>query len=151
MRLADSHAQSGSRQEVPGCKLPGDDSEPFCLASNVNFPMSLTIELGLSKTYGVFIDNHFRPLASETFEARHSRTDDMLARIARCGEIGGDSTGLAATKALTEWRAKSPEERSFLLMKLTDAVEADAQRLACIDRSRLGMVAARPSFLPLVS
>ena len=100
--------------------------------------MSLTTELDLSETYGAFIDNVFQPVAGETFAAHHAGTGKTLARIARCGKSEVDAAVRAAARAFPAWRATSPEERSALLLKLADAVEADAQRLARIDSLDIG-------------
>lgn len=100
--------------------------------------MSLTTELGLSETYGAFIDNEFQPLTGAAFEARNAGTGESLARIARCGKAEVDAAVQAAARAFPAWRATSPEERCALLLKLADAVEADAQRLARIDAVDIG-------------
>jgi len=100
--------------------------------------VSLTTELDLSETYGAFIDNVFQPVAGETFAAHHAGTGKTLARIARCGKSEVDAAVRAAARAFPAWRATSPEERSALLLKLADAVEADAQRLARIDSLDIG-------------
>lgn len=100
--------------------------------------MSLTTELGLSETYGAFIDNTFQPVAGATFEARDAGTGAVLARIARCGQAEIDRAVQAANRAYPAWRATPPEERAALLLKLADAVEADAARLSRIDALDIG-------------
>lgn len=100
--------------------------------------MSLSNELGLSETYGAFIDNEFQPVAGADFPTRHSGTGESLARIARCGAAEVDAAVKAAARAFPGWRATSPEERSAMLLKLADAIEADAARLARIDAVDIG-------------
>jgi len=100
--------------------------------------VSLTSELGLSEIYGAFIDNTFQPVTGETFAAIHASTGESLANIARCGNAEVDAAVRAASRAFPAWKATSPEERSILLLKLADAVEADAGRLARIDSIDIG-------------
>jgi acyl-CoA reductase-like NAD-dependent aldehyde dehydrogenase len=100
--------------------------------------MSSIQDLGLSETYGAFIDNAFQPVDGPTFAALHSGTGEQIARIARCGAAEVDAAVQAAAKAFPAWRATAPEERSALLLKLAAAVEADQQRLARIDSVDIG-------------
>lgn len=100
--------------------------------------MNLIQELGLSETYGAFINNEFQPVTGQTFAAHHSGTGEQLARLARCDGTDVDKAVAAAAAAFPAWRATSPEERSALLLKLAAAVEADMQRLARIDSVDIG-------------
>ncbi|WP_307866954.1 aldehyde dehydrogenase family protein [Variovorax sp. E3] len=77
-------------------------------------------------------------MAGESFAANHASTGVSLARIARCGAADVDRAVQAATKAFPAWRATVPEERAALLLKLADAIEADAKRLARIDAVDIG-------------
>jgi len=104
----------------------------------LEFIVSLASELSLSETYGAFIDNTFQPVSGETFAAVHAGTGEPLAHIARCGKTEVDAAVRSAAKAFPAWKATSPEERSALLLKLADAVEADAARLARIDAIDIG-------------
>jgi acyl-CoA reductase-like NAD-dependent aldehyde dehydrogenase len=88
--------------------------------------------------YGAFIDNEFQPVTGATFEAFDAGTGEPMARIARGGKVEIDAAVQAAARAFPAWRATSPEERSALLLKLADAVEADAERLARIDSADIG-------------
>lgn len=94
--------------------------------------MSLAQDLGLSETYGPFINNQFQPMGS-SFPAHCAGTGQHLALLARGGQAEVDAAVAAAKKAFPDWKATSPEERSAMLLKLADAIEADIDRLARID------------------
>ena len=76
--------------------------------------MSETAALGLSETYGAFIDNVYQPVRGETFAAEHAGTGETLARIARCAGEEVDAAVAAAARAFPAWRATMPEERAAL-------------------------------------
>lgn len=100
--------------------------------------MNSSQDLGLSEAYGAFIDNTFEPVQGERFDALHAGTGQPLAQLARCGEREIDAAVAAAGRAFPGWRNTSPEERSALLLKLADALEADTERLARIDAVDIG-------------
>ncbi|MBP0625273.1 aldehyde dehydrogenase family protein [Cupriavidus consociatus] len=100
--------------------------------------MTSTNELSLSETYGAFIDNEFRPVAGQTFPAKHAGTGETVAQLARCGRTEIDAAVQAAAKAAPAWRARSAEERAELLLKLAAVIEADTDRLARIDSIDIG-------------
>ena len=95
--------------------------------------MDQPTDLQLSPSYGPFINNRFQPVAGETFAARCAGTGQELARLARCGQAEIDQAVRAAQQAFPAWRATMPEQRSALLLKLADAMEANQERLARID------------------
>lgn len=107
--------------------------------------MSSIHDLGLSETYGAFIDNAFQPVDGPTFEARHSGTGEQVARIARCGAAEVDAAVRAAARAFPAWRATAPEERSALLLKLAAAVEADHSASLASIRSTSAGACSRPA------
>lgn len=110
---------------------------PFSHQSE-EFPMSETAALGLSETYGAFIDNVYQPVRGETFAAEHAGTGETLARIARCAGAEVDAAVAAAARAFPAWRATMPEERAALMLKLAEAIEADIPRLMRIDALDIG-------------
>lgn len=99
---------------------------------------SQTDAQGLLPEYGAFIDNEFDPITGETFPAVDAGTGDEIAQIARCGAEEVNRAVEAASRAFPAWKARSPEERSAMLLKLADAVEANQQRLAMIDARDVG-------------
>lgn len=88
--------------------------------------------------YGAFINNEFQPIQDKTFPAYDAGTGAHLADIARCGTAEIDLAVEAAQAALPSWKALSAEERSALLNKLADAVEANIKRLAFLDAQDIG-------------
>lgn len=95
-------------------------------------------DLGLDKEYGAFIGGVFQRIEGESFPANDPATGQLLARIARCGKAEIDAAVAAAQKAGPAWRATSLEERSALLLKLADAIQANIGRLAQIDSLDIG-------------
>lgn len=94
--------------------------------------------LGLSDAYGAFIDGEFRPVQGKTFAATNAATGAHIANIAQCGAKEIDQAVAAARKAFPAWRATMPEDRSALLLRLADALAADAERLSLIDAVDIG-------------
>ncbi|WP_313350316.1 aldehyde dehydrogenase family protein [Paracoccus sp. (in: a-proteobacteria)] len=92
----------------------------------------------LSKVYGAFIGNEFRPVTGETFPAKVAATGEHLADIARCGAAEIDAAVASAKVAFPGWKAKTPEERAACLNKLADAIERDTLRLMMIDTLDIG-------------
>jgi len=93
---------------------------------------------GLSKSYGVFIDNEFKSISGSSFPATAPATGAHLADIARCGEAEVNAAVASAKAAFPAWKAKTPEERAACLNALADAVEANSARLAMIDTIDIG-------------
>ena len=94
---------------------------------------------GLKPFYGPFIDGRFRE-GGERFAAVNPATGEHLADIARCGAAEVDAAVKAARAAFPAWKATPAEERSALLLKLADAIEADLERLTVIDTLDVGRV-----------
>jgi acyl-CoA reductase-like NAD-dependent aldehyde dehydrogenase len=63
-----------------------------------------------------------------------------LADVARGSERDVDKAVEAAFTAFSAWRQTSPEERSAMLLKLADRMEADIERLTAIDTADAGRV-----------
>ncbi|MEM5317604.1 aldehyde dehydrogenase family protein [Paraburkholderia sp. JHI869] len=98
------------------------------------------MELGLKQSYGAFIAGAFTPIKGETFPAINASTGAHLADIARCNADDVALAVEAAEAAFHAWRATGFEERSSLLLKLADALEADVERLTTIDTADIGRV-----------
>lgn len=101
----------------------------------------MSIDIGLSESYGPFINNVFEPLRGASFPATDAGTGAHLADIARCGAAEVDRAVEAARAALPGWSALSAEERSAMLLRLADAVEANQERLAHVDARDVGRMA----------
>ncbi len=100
--------------------------------------MSTPLELGLSDSYGAFIDNRFQPVTGASFPAVNAANGTPLARIARCNAADIDAAVQSAARAFPAWRALQPEERAHCLNRLADAIEADLPRLQMIDTLDIG-------------
>jgi aldehyde dehydrogenase (NAD+) len=103
--------------------------------------MSVSTELSsvrLDKRYGAFINGEFVAAAGETFPATNPATGQHLADIARCGAKEIDQAVKAAKAAFKAWSKTTYDERSRLLFKLAEVLEADSARLAMIDAMDIG-------------
>ena len=98
------------------------------------------MQLNLRPTYGAYIDGAFQPVSSETFPALNAATGEHLADVARCSGREVDKAVEAAFVAFSTWRKTTPEERSAMLLKLADRMEADIERLTAIDTADVGRV-----------
>jgi aldehyde dehydrogenase (NAD+) len=96
------------------------------------------MDLELQERYGPFINGRFEESVGPVFEAGNASTGEHLAFIARCGEAEIDAAVRAAHSAFPAWKALGVEQRSQLLHRLADAIEADAERLAQIDARDVG-------------
>ena len=91
---------------------------------------------GLDKSYGAFIGGEFLSVGSGSFPAINPATGAHLADIARCGAAEIDLAVKAAQAAFKSWSKTTYEQRSQLLFKLAESLEADLPRLAMIDATR---------------
>lgn len=107
---------------------------------------AMSAQLGLSESYGPFINNRFQPLGSASFAALSAGTGEQLALLARSGKSEIDAAVAAAHQAFPAWKATPPEQRCALLLKLADAIEADLGRLARIDAADNGRRIAETRF-----
>ena len=60
-------------------------------------------------------------------------TEQEVAAFTSSGVADVDEAAAAARAAQPEWAAKTPGERSLALLRLADALEADAERLAKLE------------------
>ena len=108
--------------------------------------MAQAADLGLREFYGPFINNEYGNDRSAQFAALNAGTGAHLAHLARGGKADVDAAVQAAKKAFPAWKATMPEERSAMLLKLADAIEADLDRLALIDAADNGRRVAETRF-----
>lgn len=95
-------------------------------------------DANLAALYKPLIGGRETAATSDTFPAVDASTGTHLADIARGSAADIDAAVDAAEKAFPSWARTSPEERSALLLKLADAVEAHIERLALIDAMDIG-------------
>ena len=90
----------------------------------------------MSETVGsrIWIDNAWSDADSgETFETTNPATGEVIARVASGAESDVDRAVASARAALPEWRRMDPHQRSALLWKLADAIEAHADELGALE------------------
>jgi acyl-CoA reductase-like NAD-dependent aldehyde dehydrogenase len=87
-----------------------------------------------------FIDGKWtRSGDGRTFETIDPSTEAVLASVARGGVRDIDAAVRAAHRAqYGDWRNLSPAERGRLIFKLSDVIEADAERLALLETLDVG-------------
>ncbi|MDR3672773.1 MAG: aldehyde dehydrogenase family protein [Holophaga sp.] len=69
----------------------------------------------------------------KTFKATNPSNGELLATCVDAGKEDVDHAVTAARNAFQTWRHVSPQERSRLLLKVADLVDANAERLAMIE------------------
>jgi aldehyde dehydrogenase (NAD+) len=95
------------------------------------------------RRYGAYIDGAERaPAGGEYFETQDPYSGHTWAMIARCGAPDVDAAVAAATKAFESWSCLRPSQRARVLRKFADAIVANADRLAEIERRDNGKLAA---------
>ncbi len=90
----------------------------------------------------------------ETFEVRNPATEEVIANV----PLGTKEDAKSAVDAAREkfdsggWSNKTPAERSLILWKLADLVEANAQKIATLESMNVGKTIkySRDSDLPFI-
>ena len=92
-------------------------------------------ELGLPDKFGLFIDGEFvEPTKGEYFDNPSPVDGEVFIKAARGTAADIDKAVDAAHKAFdTKWSQTSVTERSNMLLKIADIIEANADRLAKIE------------------
>jgi 1-pyrroline dehydrogenase len=87
----------------------------------------------------MFINGDWTPSATgETTQVVNPATEEALAEVARGSEADADRAVEAAAAAFEEWSRTTPAERSAMLHRLADAMEADAAELSRIESENVG-------------
>jgi 1-pyrroline dehydrogenase len=96
--------------------------------------------MSVTKTaYKCFIGGEWVDAASgETMEVINPATGEPIADVPRCGAEDVDRAVEGAKKALPEWLEATPKDRSELLHKLADVLEANAEELAQLESLNVG-------------
>ena len=90
-------------------------------------------------SYKTFIGGAWVDAASgETMEVINPATGEAIAEVPRCGAEDVDRAVEAAKAALPAWLDATPKERSELLHKLADVLEANAEELAQLESQNVG-------------
>src|SRR5882724_7611923 len=89
--------------------------------------------------YKNFVGGEWVDAASgETMEVINPATGETIADVPKCSADDVDRAVAAAKKALPEWLDATPKDRSELLHKLADVLEANAEELAQLESLNVG-------------
>jgi acyl-CoA reductase-like NAD-dependent aldehyde dehydrogenase len=90
-------------------------------------------------TYKNFVGGEWVDAASgETMEVINPATGETIAEVPRSSAEDVDRAVAAANAALPAWLDATPKERSELLHKLADVLEANAEELAQLESANVG-------------
>jgi 1-pyrroline dehydrogenase len=76
--------------------------------------------------------------SGETMEVINPATGETIADVPKCSADDVDRAVAAAKKALPEWLDATPKDRSELLHRLADVLEANAEELAQLESLNVG-------------
>lgn len=95
------------------------------------------------RRYGPFIDGAERqPVSGGYFETEDPYSGRAWAMVAQCGQEDVDAAVGSAKRAFESWSRLRPSQRARALRKFADAIIANADRLAEIERRDNGKLAA---------
>lgn len=84
-------------------------------------------------TTGTFIEGEYRAGSGDDAVITNPATEEEVAAFTTSGVADVESAVAAAREAQPAWAAKTPGERSLALLRLADALEADASELAKLE------------------
>jgi acyl-CoA reductase-like NAD-dependent aldehyde dehydrogenase len=85
-------------------------------------------------SYKLFIDGRWTDgHEGKTFNATNPGNGELLAKCVDACKEDVDQAVAAARKAFETWRHVSPQERSGMLLRIADLIDANAERLAMIE------------------
>ena len=104
------------------------------------------------KTYQQFIGGEWVDSASgETLDVENPADGKVIAKVQASGAEDVDRAANAAATAFETWRHTTPAERSGMLLKLADAIEARADELGRLESKNAGKpVGAAIDEIPVV-
>jgi betaine-aldehyde dehydrogenase len=93
------------------------------------------------RTYRQFIGGEFVDSASgKTLDVLNPARDEVIARVPASDKEDVDRAVEAAAKAFATWRETTPQDRSLILLRLADAMEARAEELGATESRNAGKV-----------
>jgi 1-pyrroline dehydrogenase len=99
----------------------------------------VTETLERAKTYQQFIGGGFVDAADgRTAEVINPANDQVIANVPASSHEDVDRAVDAAEKAFEEWKNTTPQDRSLILLKIADALEARADELGRIESANAG-------------
>jgi 1-pyrroline dehydrogenase len=91
------------------------------------------------KTYQQFIGGKFVDAASgETLDVENPANGQVIAKVPASADEDVDRAVEAADKAFQSWRQTTPQDRSLILLKIADALEANADELGRLESANAG-------------
>jgi len=91
------------------------------------------------KTYQQFIGGAFVDAASgETLDVENPANGQVIARVPASSREDVDRAVNAAATAFETWRNTTPQDRSLILLKIADALEAAADEIGRIESANAG-------------
>ena len=99
----------------------------------------MTETLERTKTYQQFIGGDFVDAADgRTAEVVNPANDQVIANVPASSQADVDRAVDAAEKAFESWKKTTPQDRSLLLLKIADALEAKADELGRLESANAG-------------
>ncbi len=99
----------------------------------------MTETLERAKTYQQFIGGDFVDAADgKTAEVINPANDQVIANVPASSQQDVDRAVDAAATAFEEWKNTTPQDRSLLLLKIADALEAKADELGRLESANAG-------------
>ena len=99
----------------------------------------MTETLERAKTYQQFIGGDFVDAAEgKTAEVINPANDQVIANVPASSQEDVDRAVNAAEKAFETWKQTTPQDRSLLLLKIADALEAKADELGRLESANAG-------------
>jgi 1-pyrroline dehydrogenase len=91
------------------------------------------------RTYQQFIDGQFVDAASgEAIDVENPANGKVIARVPRSSSEDVDRAVDAAARAFESWQNTTPKDRSLLLLRLADAIEARADEIGRLESRNTG-------------
>ncbi|MGH8224138.1 MAG: gamma-aminobutyraldehyde dehydrogenase [Woeseiaceae bacterium] len=97
----------------------------------------------MSPEMKLLIGGKFVPGAGEFEEVLNPATGDLIAKIPSASQEQVDQAVAGATRAFLTWSVTTPGERSGMLLKLADRIEAGAEEFARLESQNCGKPYAR--------
>ncbi len=99
----------------------------------------MTDVLDAVKTYQQFIGGQFVDAASgETLDIENPANGQVIARVPASAKEDVDRAVNAADTAFQTWRKTTPQDRSLILLKIADSLEAAADELGRLESANAG-------------
>ena len=99
----------------------------------------MTETLERAKTYQQFIGGDFVDAADgRTAEVVNPANDQVIANVPASSQQDVDRAVDAAEKAFETWKKTTPQDRSLLLLRIADALEAKADELGRLESANAG-------------